>query len=100
MSATLNPRSTRAGRRRSWHPAGGDAEWSVQHEAGIFHWEECRRGLIAQVARAEAAGGPFEDYETWLAVFEGVLAPKGLVRADEVEESAYAFEYGERDEVY
>jgi len=72
----------------------------VQHEAGIFHWEECSRELIAQVARAEAAGGPFEDYETWLAVFEGVLAPKGLVRADEVEESAYAFEYGERDEVY
>jgi hypothetical protein len=29
-----------------------------------------------------------------------VLAAKGLVRADEVEESAYAFEYGERDDVY
>lgn len=34
------------------------------------------------------------------AAFEGVLAAKGLVRADEVEESAYAFEYGERDDVY
>ena len=45
-------------------------------------------------------GGPFEDYETWLAAFEGVLAAKGLVRADKVEESAYAFEYGERDDVY
>jgi hypothetical protein len=29
-----------------------------------------------------------------------VLAAKGLVRADEVEESADAFEYGERDDVY
>jgi hypothetical protein len=33
-------------------------------------------------------------------VFEGVLAAKRLVRADEIEESADAFEYGERDEVY
>jgi nitrile hydratase accessory protein len=72
----------------------------VQHEAGVFPWEEFRRELIAQVARAEAAGGPFEYYETWLAAFEGVLAAKGLVRADGVEESAYAFEYGERDDVY
>lgn len=72
----------------------------MQHEAGVFRWEEFRRELIVQVARAEAAGGPFESYETWLAAFEGVLAAKGLVRADEVEEPAYAFEYGERDDVH
>jgi len=70
------------------------------HEAGLFPWEDFRRELIAQVARAEAAGGPFEYYEAWLAAFECVLAARGLVQGDEVEESSYAFEFGERDDVY
>jgi nitrile hydratase accessory protein len=69
------------------------------HEAGLFAWEEFRRELIARIAEAEAAGA-FDYYEAWLAAFERVLAAKGVVGAEEIEESTYAFEYGERDDVF
>jgi nitrile hydratase accessory protein len=70
------------------------------HEQGLYAWEEFRQTLIAQVAAAEAGGGPFAYYEIWLATFEALLARKGLVTRDEVEETTYQFEFGERDEVF
>jgi nitrile hydratase accessory protein len=70
------------------------------HEQGQYDWEEFRHELIAQVAAAEARGGPFAYYEVWLATFEELLAKKGLVTPDEIEETAYQFEFGERDEVF
>lgn len=70
------------------------------HESGVFGWEEFRQALIAHVAAAEARGGPFVYYEIWLATFEELLAKKGLVTPDEVEETTYQFEFGERDEVF
>jgi nitrile hydratase accessory protein len=69
-------------------------------ERGAFAWEDFRQELIAQVAAAERRGGPFEYYEVWLATFERLLAAKGLVSGAEVEECAFQFEFGERDEVF
>ena len=70
------------------------------HEQGVYEWEEFRQALIAQIAAAEARGGPFVYYEIWLATFEELLARKGIVTPAEVEETAYQFEFGERDEVF
>ncbi len=70
------------------------------HEQGAYDWEEFRQTLIAQIAAADARGGPFVYYEIWLATFEELLAKKGLVSPDEVEETTYQFEFGERDEVF
>lgn len=70
------------------------------HESGVYGWEEFRRALIAHIRAAEARGGPFVYYEVWLATFEELLAEKGLVTPDEVEEITYQFEFGERDDVF
>jgi nitrile hydratase accessory protein len=70
------------------------------HERGLYDWEEFRQTLIAQVAAAEARGGPFVYYEVWLETFEALLARKRLVTTTELDETTYQFEFGERDEVY
>src|SRR5262249_20194086 len=70
------------------------------HEAGAYGRGEFRQALIAHIAVAEAPGGTFVYYEVWLATFEALLAKKGLVSAEELEETTYQFEFGERDEVY
>jgi nitrile hydratase accessory protein len=70
------------------------------HEQGRYEWEEFRQALIAQIAAAEAREGLFVYYEIWLATFEDLLAKKGLVTPEELDETTYQFEFGERDEVY
>jgi nitrile hydratase accessory protein len=70
------------------------------HEQGRYDWEEFRQTLIAQITAAEARGGPFAYYEIWLATFEELLAKKGLLSPEEVEETTYQFEFGERDDVF
>ncbi len=70
------------------------------HERGGYDWEEFRQALIAQIAAAEARSGAFAYYEIWLATFEALLAEKGLLSPDEIEETTYQFEFGERDEVF
>jgi nitrile hydratase accessory protein len=70
------------------------------HEQGRYEWEEFRQTLIRRIAVAEAHGGPFVYYAIWLATFEEVLARKGLVTAEEMEETTYQFEFGERDDVF
>jgi nitrile hydratase accessory protein len=70
------------------------------HEQALYDWEEFRQALIAQIAAAEARGGPFVYYEIWLATFEELLAKKGLLTPEELEETTYQFEFGERDEVF
>jgi nitrile hydratase accessory protein len=70
------------------------------HEDGCYEWEEFRQALIAHVAAAEARGGLFVYYEVWLATFEDLLAAKGLVTREELEETTYQFEFGERDDVF
>jgi cobaltochelatase CobN len=69
-------------------------------EQGLLPWEEFRQALIAEIAGAEARGGEFRYYHAWLAAFERVLAARGAVRPDELEETTFQFEFGERDEVY
>jgi nitrile hydratase accessory protein len=70
------------------------------HEQGAYEWDEFRQVLIAHVAAAESRGGPFVYYETWLATFEEILSKKGLVAPDDLEETTYQFEFGERDDVF
>ena len=70
------------------------------HEQAAYEWEEFRQALIAQIAAAEARGGPFVYYEIWLATFEELLAVKGLVTPTELDETTYQFEFGERDDVF
>ncbi len=70
------------------------------HEQGLYGWDEFREALIAQIAAAEAHGDPFAYYEIWLATFEELLAKKGLLTREELEEATYQFEFGERDEVF
>jgi nitrile hydratase accessory protein len=55
-------------------------------EHGLYHWDEFRDRLIAEIAAAEQAAGPDADpsslptyYEHWLAAFEKLLAEKGVV---------------------
>ena len=69
-------------------------------EEGVFAWEEFRQALIAEIAVAERAPGPFDYYEVWLATFERLLAAKGLVSPGELDESTFQFEFGERDDVF
>ena len=68
-------------------------------EQGLLPWEEFRQALIAEIAAA-ARGGEFRYFHAWLAAFEQVLATRGAVRAEELEETTFQFEFGERDEVY
>jgi nitrile hydratase accessory protein len=70
------------------------------HEQGRYEWEEFRQTLIRRIAVAEAERGPFVYYAIWLATFEETLARKGLVTVEEVEETTYQFEFGERDDVF
>jgi nitrile hydratase accessory protein len=70
------------------------------HEQGLYDWDEFRRALIAEVQAAEARPRPFVYYEVWLATFEGLLADKGVVTREELEETTYQFEFGERDDVF
>jgi nitrile hydratase accessory protein len=69
-------------------------------EQGLFPWEEFRQTLIAEVSAADARGGEFRYYDAWLAAFERVLAAHGVVNATELEETAFQFEFGERDDVF
>jgi nitrile hydratase accessory protein len=69
-------------------------------EQGRLPWEEFRGALIAEIAAAEARGGEFRYYHAWLTAFERVLAARGDVRPEELEETTFQFEFGERDEVY
>jgi nitrile hydratase accessory protein len=70
------------------------------HEQGVYEWEEFRQALIGRIAAAERRGGSFVYYEIWLETFEALLDAKGLVTRDELDETTYQFEFGERDEVF
>ncbi len=69
-------------------------------EQGAYDWEEFRQILIERIGAADAAGDGSAYYERWLAALESLLAEKGLLESDEIEERAFQFEFGERDEVF
>jgi len=70
------------------------------NEGQFYEWEEFRSQLVARIADAEARGEASDYYERWLAAFEALLTEKGVLSKDEIEERAYQFEFGERDEVF
>jgi cobaltochelatase CobN len=70
------------------------------HDQRLYGWEEFQRSLIATIAQAESRGEDSRYYERWLASFERLLADKGLVTPEELQDRTEAFEFGERDEVY
>jgi nitrile hydratase accessory protein len=70
------------------------------HDQRVYGWEEFQRSLIATIAEVEARGEDSRYYERWLASFERLLADKGLVTPEELQDRTEAFEFGERDEVY
>jgi nitrile hydratase accessory protein len=70
------------------------------NEGKVYDWDEFRAELIALIGAAESNGDPSSYYERWVAAFERLLAEKGLMTATEIEERAFAFEFGERDEVF
>jgi len=69
-------------------------------EQGLFPWEEFRQALITEVAAADARGGEFRYYDVWLTAFERVLAARGVVSPEELDETAFQFEFGERDDIF
>jgi nitrile hydratase accessory protein len=70
------------------------------NEADLFHWEEFKQELISRVSDAELNEEKFDYFHIWLATFEHILRQKGIVSPDELKETAFQFEFGERDEVY
>lgn len=82
-----------------WHGRAFGMAVSL-HERGLFDWETFRGRLVARIAEAEAAEGPFDYYRCWLAALEDVLGGIGLADGAELSERAYEFEFGERQDVY
>jgi nitrile hydratase accessory protein len=72
----------------------------AMHEGERIDWEEFRQRLIACIGAAEATGDPSSYYERWTAAFEALLIERGIIRAEELDERTYEFEFGERDEVF
>ena len=70
---------------------------SDQH---VYAWEEFQKSLIDEIARVGDEAGSARYYERWLASFERLLAEKGMVKPEELDDRTEAFEFGERDEVY
>src|SRR5436305_11210035 len=55
------------------------------HDDAAYPWDEFRDRLIAEIARAEAAGEGSSYYERWLAAFERLLTERGLVSLGELD---------------
>jgi nitrile hydratase accessory protein len=70
------------------------------NEGQVYDWDEFRSRLIERIGEGDAAGDGSDYYERWLAAFESLLKERGIVSDDEIEERAYQFEFGERDEVF
>lgn len=49
------------------------------HDDAAFPWDEFRDRLIAEIARAEAAGEGSSYYERWLAAFARLLVEQGMI---------------------
>ncbi|HLH22789.1 MAG TPA: nitrile hydratase accessory protein [Chloroflexota bacterium] len=51
------------------------------HDQAAYPWDAFRDSLIAEIARAEAAGEGSGYYERWLAAFERLLVEQALLDA-------------------
>ena len=70
------------------------------HEQQLYPWDEFRERLIAAISAADQREDQSGYYARWLAAFESLLAEKGIVTRDELDERTFEFEFGERDDVY
>ncbi len=70
------------------------------YDRRLYAWEEFQRSLIDEIAGAESPAQAARYYERWLASFERLLAAKGVVKPEELDDPTEAFEFGERAEVY
>ena len=70
------------------------------YDQRLYAWEEFQRSLIDEIAAAGSEAEAARYYERWLASFERLLADKGMVTPEELDDRTEAFEFGERDEVY
>jgi nitrile hydratase accessory protein len=70
------------------------------NEGRLYEWDEFRAELVRRIAEADERGDPSGYYERWLAAFETLLTDKGLLNQAEIDERAYEFEFGERDEIF
>lgn len=70
------------------------------YDRRLYGWEEFQRSLIDEIAKAGNEAEAARYYERWLASFERLLADKGVVEPEELDDRTEAFEFGERDEVY
>ena len=70
------------------------------HEGELYAWDAFRERLIAELAAAETRGDGAGYYEQWLASFEALLAARGIVTREELDERTYECEFGERDDVF
>jgi nitrile hydratase accessory protein len=70
------------------------------HDRRLYAWQEFQRSLIDEIGKAETAADAGRYYERWLASFEQLLATKGVITPEELDDRTEAFEFGERDDVY
>ena len=70
------------------------------YDQRLYAWEEFQKSLIDEIGRAGSEAEAARYYERWLASFERLLADKGMVTSEELDDRTEAFEFGERDEVY
>jgi nitrile hydratase accessory protein len=70
------------------------------YDQRLYAWEEFQKSLIDEIATAASEAEAARYYERWLASFERLLADKGMVTPEELDDRTEAFEFGERDEVY
>jgi nitrile hydratase accessory protein len=71
------------------------------HHARVFHWNDFRDRLIAEIAEAERHGSESSTYyERWLAAFERLLTEQGLIDSAELDRRTAEFECGHRDDVF
>jgi nitrile hydratase accessory protein len=66
------------------------------HEAGHFAWDEWTRALGAEIARAGPDDPPENYYLHWLSVLERLVADRGLVDADLLEDRRRAWDRAAR----
>ena len=72
---------------------------AMSHEAR-FEWREFQARLITEIAHAEREGKASSYYERWLGAFERLLADKGLVAGEVLDQRTRDFETGHRDDVF
>ncbi len=69
------------------------------HEEGLFTWAEWAQALSGAIRAAQEAGDPDDGstyYLHWLTALEGLVAEKGVVGADTLEDRRAAFDRAAR----